>query len=100
MSAEADGSQETVFWVNRFSERSIRKVLESFRVLEPAKTRAYTVIPVSQIPELTDDVLRESLIRQSQDVKNGASMIELPVVHMPKRIFSHSYEITTLRPEE
>lgn len=95
MSAETNGNQETVFWLNRFSERGIRKILENIRILEPSKEDVFTVIPTSEIDELEDEQLRESLSRQVQNAREGAWTIELPVVHMPQKRFSHSYGVLT-----
>lgn len=92
---EANNSTETVFWVNRFSEHTIRKVLEGFRILEPSKKQSMTILSATKIDELEDQQLRESLKRQLQDVREGALVMELPVAHMPHKRFSHSYSVST-----
>jgi hypothetical protein len=93
MTAETTGNQETVFWVNRFSKRGVRKIMENFRILEPSKEEVFTTIAIAEINELEDERLRTSLNNQLQDVRMGAHFIELPVVHMPHKTFSHSYGV-------
>ena len=62
------GSHESVFWVNRFSGRSVRKILLNLRVLKPSKEAAMTTISIAEIDALDDEQLRDALKRQLQFV--------------------------------
>lgn len=93
MAGERNESQETVWWINRFSEKGIRKILEKLSIVEPIKQPALTTIPADGIDSLGDEGLKEALRHQLQQVREDAPAMEVPVAFMPEERLSHSWSV-------
>jgi hypothetical protein len=87
---------DSVFWVNRFSKSTIQSVLLAVGIRKPNEEPFMTSIAVNEIDAIEDEELRSALLLQHDNLETRADAVIVPIVHMPDRLLSHTFTLTTV----